>query len=223
MSMNRRRPSRVLGVSVPLLLLVLMLGSGCGQKAPAPSKPVPPDAGPSRPVPPDAGPSRPVPPEPSPPVDDGFRLTFSLTDGETSKDSHQIRWSCRIEGLQAVYSGPHGECERGQCQHKEIRFELTAAQRAEVLALLQSEPRLADFEEVLPDTGIGKWVQASLEFKHEAKTLRIRIGGMTHAWGRKDGKGVLGEDARGRLAAMDALRRKLAALAALHFAGYHVN
>jgi len=173
--------------------------------------------------PPEKVPPAPVPPAPAPPVDDGFRLTFSLTDGETSKDSHQIRWSCRIEGLQVVYSGPYGECERGQCQHKEIRFVLTAAQRAEVLALLQSEPRFVDLEEVLPDRGIGKWVQASLEFQHEAKTLRIRIGGMTHAWGKTDGKGVLGEDARGRLHGLDALRRKLAALAAGHFKGYHSN
>ncbi|MBU1245216.1 hypothetical protein KKD52_14875 [Myxococcota bacterium] len=217
-----RRPFSVMQVTV--LLFLLILGSGCGQTAPGapgPSRAEPgmtPPPPPPRPVPP-----APNPPEPAPPVDDGFRLTFSLIDGETSKDSHQIRWSCRIEGLQVVYSGPYGECERGQCQHKEIRFVLTAAQRAEVISLLQSEARFVDLEEVLADRGIGKWVQASLEVKHETKVLRIRIGGMTHAWGKTDKKNMLGADARGRLAAMDALRRRLAAFAAGHFKDYHSN
>jgi len=205
-------------MQVTVLLFLLILSSGCGQTAPGAPGPSRAEPGMTPPPPP-----KPVPPEPAPPVDDGFRLTFSLIDGETSKDSHQIRWSCRIEGLQVVYSGPYGECERGQCPHKEIRFLLTAVQRAEVLSLLQSEQRFVDLEEVLAERGIGKWVQASLEVKHETKNLRILIGGMTHAWGKTDGKGVLGEAARGHLSALDALRRKLAALAAGHFKGYHVN
>ena len=223
---SRGFPSRILLATASLLFLLDACGGTASSpqgkpKTEKPSVP-PPASGPGSGSGSGSGAGTGAPKQ-APPADDGFRLQFKLTDGETSKDSHQIRWACRIEGLQAVYSGPYGECERGQCPHKEIRFALSGTQRAEVVALLRSDARFRNFEEVRPGRGIGKWVQASLQVTYEKISLQMRVDGMTNAWGKTDGKSVLSKDARGYLSALGDLRRRLATFAAGHFAGYHVN
>ena len=204
------------------VLLALWLpacgGQDASRKAPSPTPPAVPD-GPGSVVLPMTSVSTPA----LVPTDDGFRLEFSLTDGETSKDSHQIVWFCRIEGHSAVYSGPHGDCERGQCPHRETKFNLTAAQRAGVIAVLEAQDLLRDHETVRPVKGIGKWVRSSLQVTRDGRATRLRVEGMTNEWGRTEGKTVLDADARTVLSAFDALRRRLAGLAKGQFAGYHEN
>jgi len=204
-------------------LLTLILAACGGQGVPRQGQQTPsptPRATPDGPV----APPMTADPAPAPvPADDGFRLAFSLTDGETSKDSHQVVWSCRIEGHAVTYSGPHGGCERGQCPHRETKFNLTAAQRAGVIALLQTQDLLRDHETVRPVKGIGKWVRSSLQVTRDGRATRLRVEGMTNEWGRTEGKTVLDAEARAVLSAFDALRRRLGALAKGHFSEYHAN
>ena len=170
----------------------------------------------------------PLPPSPpttvSAPKDDGFRLDFSLIDGETSKDSHQIIYSCRVAGMRAVYSGPYGECERGQCEHKETSFNLDAEQRAKLIALVRERGLLSELQEAHPERTIGRWVEASLTVTAAEGSGRIAIDGMTNAWGKTDpGAPLISDDAQAKLSALDALRRYLAEIAAIHFPEYLKN
>lgn len=204
------------------VLSLLLVVTACGQASSPRRQPDPAPAPKPAPVmdaPPMTADSAPAPV----PSDDGFRLAFSLIDGETSKDSHLVVWSCRIEGHMVVYSGPHGGCVRGECPHRETKFTLTAAQRAEVIALLQTQDLLRDHETLRPVKAIGKWVRSSLQVTRDGKATRLRVEGMTNEWGRTEGKTVLDDDARAVLSAFDALRRRLAALAKGHFSEYHAN
>lgn len=204
------------------VLSLLLVVTACGQASSPRRQPDPAPAPKPAPVM-DAPPMTADPAQAPVPSDDGFRLAFSLTEGETSKDSHQVVWSCRIEGHTVVYSGPHGECERGQCPHRETKFNLTAAQRAEVIAVLDAQDLLRDHETLRPVKGIGRWVRSSLQVTRDGKAIRLRVEGMTNEWGRTEGKTVLDDDARAVLSAFDALRRRLAALAKGHFSEYHAN
>ena len=166
------------------------------------------------------------PPEPaaSAPVDDGFRLDFSLTEGETSKDSHQIIYSCRVTGMRAVYSGPYGECERGQCEHKETSFDLDAGQRVKLIALVREGGLLSEFQEAHPDRTIGRWIEASLTVTAAEGSGRTAIGGMTDAWGKTEpGALVISSDAQARVSALDAVKRYLAEIASIHYPEYLKN
>ena len=212
-------------VTWPVLLALFATLSACGGQGTPPKTPPP---VPDGPVAPPAATDDPVvpPKKPAPapvPADDGFRLAFHLEDGETSKDSHRIVWSCRVEGFSAVYSGPHGPCERGQCAHKETRFALSAAQREVVIAVLEERNLLRDHTSVRPVRGIGNWVKTTLQVTRSGKTTILRVEGMTNEWGRTEGKTVLDPDARAVLSSLDALRRRLAAIAVGHFPEYHAN
>ena len=199
-------------------------GQGSSRRTPPPGPPPGPD-GPVTPPAANEGPvTPPKPPDPAPaPADDGFRLAFHLEDGETSKDSHVIVWSCRVEGFSVVYSGPHGPCERGQCAHQETRFALTAVQRDTVITVLEERNLLRDHTTVRPVRGIGKWVKTTLQVTRSGKTTHLRVEGMTNEWGRTEGKTVLDADARAALSSFDALRRSLATIAKGHFPEYHAN
>ena len=170
------------------------------------------------------------PPSPAPaaadpaPKDDGFRLDFSLTFGETSKDSHRIVTSCRVTGMRAVYSGPYGECERGQCEHKETSFNLDAEQRAKLVALVREGGLLSELQEAHPDRTIGRWIEASLTVTAAEGSGRIAIDGMTNAWGKTDpGAPLISDNAQAKLSALDAVKRYLAEIAAIHFPEYLKN
>lgn len=220
-------------VTWPVLLALFATLAACGGQGTAPKTPPPVPDGPA-PLPATNDATLPKPPVPDPapvpaptpapvPADDGFRLAFHLEDGETSKDSHRIVWSCRVAGFSVVYSGPHGECERGQCAHKETRFALSAAQREGVIAVLEERNLLRDHTSVRPVRGIGNWVKTTLQVTRSGKTTILRVEGMTNEWGRTEGKTVLDPDARAVLSAFDALRRHLAAIAKGHFPEYHAN
>ncbi len=159
------------------------------------------------------------------PADSGksFRVVFSLTKGETSKDSHEYRYSFVITENRITYTGPYGECIRGQCEHKKIEFALTPGQYAQLLALLEAESLYKDYSETRASHGLGTWVSGSLMITNEGRSGRIYIEGMLNNWSNRNKPSKLEISARAReqLNKLQHLQYFISNIAKGHFPQYH--
>ena len=189
------------------LVLLLVAASSCSNDSrQEPDKPRPADVKPA-----DVKPAEPKPADPQPAQ--AVLLELSYTRGENSKDSHSNRFTCKIEGKQMTYSGPYGECERGQCSAKQITLTLTAADIDGLAAAIGKADLPATFREVKPVDAIGSYVRLSLAVAVGDRKAALTIYGMFSIWrGGKRGK-ELSEAARTLLSSIDELRRQLRDLA----------
>jgi len=117
-----------------------------------------------------------------PPAEASFSLTLSLTKGERSKDSNRQRFD--IEILEGVvrYDGAVGPCERGQCGHAELEFNLTEEERETLLQIVEDDQLLEDFEEVKDTGSLGHFVSGTLVVTIGDQTATTTAQGMISTW-----------------------------------------
>lgn len=157
-------------------------------------------------------------PVPAPaPVD--FSLSLALTDGENSKDSHSQRVRCEITDRAVTYYGPHGACERGQCPHAEVSFELTEPQRTALLDAVARLDLYTTFEEQKSTELLGSYVKLVLEVRLDERRGRVEVAGMQRGLG--DDSQDLSDDARAWVGKAEDLRRELLPLVAPHLPDAH--
>lgn len=118
-------------------------------------------------------------------MDGDVRIKFTFTKGETSKDSHEIAYVFEIAGGRVIYSGPYGECVRGECEYKKIVFKLTVNELDEILSLANELGFYSAFSEIRPIKHVGSWVKASLVICRGERQGAIRVEGMVKNWGRR--------------------------------------
>ncbi|MFV1958508.1 MAG: hypothetical protein ACC662_03740 [Planctomycetota bacterium] len=177
------------------LVLVLLLCGACGEQSPSRGDPL------------DAGEALVRNGEPA--VAPGtLRLELAYTSGERSKDSHAYRTKCTIEGGHVRYSGPYGECVRGQCEHKEVTFTLSPAQVEDLRDEIDRLGLFANFEETRKTGLTGHYYDLSIEVAAGERTGAIRVSGMGKAWGQDERQNI-SERARDWIDKVEDLRRKL--------------
>jgi len=129
--------------------------------------------------PPQTGPDwREVCPKPKP-SGPGIPLQFSLTyeSRESSKDSNYSRISAEFDGhLMTVY-GPYGKCTRGRCEHREVTFEPTTQELANLQEQLDRYKLWESFVEVHDTkfTGPNNTTAMDLKLDDGKRTAKSKV------------------------------------------------
>ncbi len=117
-----------------------------------------------------------------PPAVACFSLTLSLTKGERSKDSNRQQFDIEISDGVVRYHGAVGPCERGQCGHAELEFDLTKEEYEDLLQIIQDNQLLEDFEEVKETSRLGHFVSGTRVVTIGDQSATTEIEGMVSTW-----------------------------------------
>lgn len=116
------------------------------------------------------------------PKQEPFSLTLSLTRGERSKDSNRQQFDITISDGVVRYHGAVGPCERGQCDHAKLVFDLTGEEREDLVQLIQDKSLLEDFEELKDTTSLGHFVSGTLVVTLGDRSATTTAQGMVSTW-----------------------------------------
>jgi len=148
-----------------------------------------------------------------------LQLEFGLTEGENSKDSHSFRYRCTLAQGKLKYYGPYGECERGQCKHKEVSFTLDAKQYVKLLDLIDRVQLYQSFKEEKKTDQIGSYIELDLRLGLGKKRTQLRLKGMHRA--RQEKSQELSPEARKLAHQADQLKRLLVEFVKPQLPGAH--
>ncbi|HPA71717.1 MAG TPA: hypothetical protein PKY31_05590 [Spirochaetota bacterium] len=117
-------------------------------------------------------------------ADASFALKITLTERETSKDSHWISESVHIADRYACYGRTSGgflagNDKSGSCRLDDATFERIRKQ------LLEHGPH-RDIHESKSTAGLGRSVSLHMEVFLDGKKTVAKISGMLNAWEKRD-------------------------------------
>ena len=150
-----------------------------------------------------------------------YRIDLKITYGESSKDSHEMRYEIDFDGSKVIYFGPYGECERGQCEHKKLQFGVDDEEIGKLEALLNQQTLLTSFSEIKKDRDTGNWVESSLSITRKKENWSISIEGMTSTWHPEKKELDLSKEALKKLEAITALQKLFTQFAKAYLPSAH--
>jgi len=113
-----------------------------------------------------------------------FALKITLTERETSKDSHWISESVEIADRYACYGRTSGGFLAGNDTTGSGRLDETTFERIRKLVREQGPHR--DIHEAQSTAGLGRSVSLYMEVLMDGKRTVANISGMLNAWEKRD-------------------------------------